>query len=142
MLQESLSQAVKCLERLIEISKLDIEDIKQANHEAIFSRLESKNQALELFERYKDKARDEMLQLSKQNPQKNIEELLDSHISTLIDDMRNGLKCLRELNRQYAKSVIAVYEFYNSLVESIIPSQRHDYSNKSYSKVDLLHIEA
>lgn len=142
MLHKFLSDAVSDLEYLIEISNLDIKDIKEANHEAIFSRLESKNNTIFSFEKNKDLARDEMLKLSKENPSKNIEELLDSQTITLIDTMRDGLKTLRDLNRNYAKSVVAVYEFYNSLLESIMPSQRDGYSNKSYSKVDLLHIEA
>lgn len=142
MLHKFLSDAVSDLEYLIEISNLDIKDIKEANHEAIFSRLESKNNTIFSFEKNKDLARDEMLKLSKENPSKNIEELLDSKTITLIDTMRDGLKTLRDLNRNYAKSVVAVYEFYNSLLESIMPSQRDGYSNKSYSKVDLLHIEA
>lgn len=142
MLHKFLSDAVSDLEYLIEISNLDIKDIKEANHEAIFSRLESKNSTIFSFEKNKDLARDEMLKLSKENPSKNIEELLDSQTITLIDTMRDGLKTLRDLNRNYAKSVVAVYEFYNSLLESIMPSQRDGYSNKSYSKVDLLHIEA
>lgn len=142
MLHKFLSDAVSDLEYLIEISNLDIKDIKEANHEAIFSRLESKNSTIFSFEKNKDLARDEMLKLSKENPSKNIEELLDSQTITLIDTMRDDLKILRDLNRNYAKSVVAVYEFYNSLLESIMPSQRDGYSNKSYSKVDLLHIEA
>lgn len=142
MLHKFLSDAVSDLEYLIEISNLDIKDIKEANHEAIFSRLESKNSTIFSFEKNKDLARDEMLKLSKENPSKNIEELLDSQTITLIDTMRDDLKTLRDLNRNYAKSVVAVYEFYNSLLESIMPSQRDGYSNKSYSKVDLLHIEA
>ncbi|RAX54373.1 hypothetical protein CCY99_03180 [Helicobacter sp. 16-1353] len=142
MLHKFLSDAVSDLEYLINISNLDINDIKEANHEAIFSRLESKNKTIFSFEHNKNLAKDEMLRLAKENPNKNIEELLDSNTAILIDKMRNNLKILRDLNKHYAKSVVAVYEFYNSLLESIVPSQRDGYSNKSYSKVDLLHIEA
>lgn len=142
MLVKFLSDAVYNLEELIRISNLDMQDIKEANHDAIFQRLESKNNAIMMFDRNKDLAHDAMLKLSKENPNKNIEELLDSEVVVLIDRMREGLKTLRELNKNYARSVIAVYEFYNSLLESIIPSQRDGYSNKVYSKVDLLHIEA
>lgn len=142
MLQGFLSEAVAHLERLIELTKQDIEDIKLANHEAIFARLDTKNATLESFEKAKDSARDEMLRISQQNPNKNIGEMLDSQTAMLIDAMREGLKTLREVNRQYARSVAAVYEFYNSLVESIIPSQRNGYSKASYSTIDVLHIEA
>ncbi len=142
MLIKFLSDAISNLEELIKISNLDMQDIKEANHDAIFQRLESKNNAIAMFDHNKDLARDAMLKLSKENPNKSIEELLDSDVAVLIDKMRECLKTLRDINRNYAKSVIAVYEFYNSLLGNIIPSQRDGYSNKSYSKVDLFHIEA
>lgn len=142
MLHTFLSDAVSDLEYLIEISNLDIKDIKEANHEAIFSRLESKNNAVISFEKNKELFKMEMIKIAEQNPNKSVEELLDSTTSALMDKLRDGLITLRNLNKHYAKSVVAVYEFYNSLLESVIPSQRYGYSNKSYSKLDLLHIEA
>ncbi|RDU58139.1 hypothetical protein [Helicobacter sp. MIT 99-5507] len=142
MLIKFLSDAISNLEELIKISNLDMQDIKEANHDAIFQRLESKNNAILMFDRNKDLARDAMLKLSKENPNKSIEEILNPEALMLIDKMRDGLKTLREINKNYAKSVVAVYEFYNSLLENIIPSQRDGYSNKLYSKVDLLRIEA
>ncbi|MBR7117816.1 MAG: hypothetical protein IKC84_00390 [Helicobacteraceae bacterium] len=142
MLIKFLGDAISNLEELIRISNLDMQDIKEANHDAIFQRLESKNNAIYMFDYNKNLVRDAMFKLSKENPNKSIEEILDSETLVLIDKMREGLKTLREINKNYAKSVVAVYEFYNSLLENIIPSQRDGYSNKSHSKVDLLHIEA
>ena len=142
MLVKYLNDAICNLEELIELSKLDMQDIKEANHDAIFQRLESKNNAVDMFDRNKDLARDAMFKLSKENPNKSIEEILSAESLMLIDKMRDGLKTLREINKNYAKSVVAVYEFYNSLLENLIPSQRDGYSNKLYSKVDLLRIEA
>ena len=142
MLVKYLNDAICNLEELIELSRLDMQDIKEANHDAIFQRLESKNNAVDMFDRNKDLARDAMFKLSKENPNKSIEEILSAESLMLIDKMRDGLKTLREINKNYAKSVVAVYEFYNSLLENLIPSQRDGYSNKLYSKVDLLRIEA
>ena len=142
MLNEFLKNAISNLESLINISKLDIEDIKEAEHDAMFFRLESKNNLVAEFETNKNLAHEEMVSLTKKYPNKNIADLLDESTNTLIDTMREKLKVLRELNSRYSKSVIAVYEFYNSLVENIIPSERVGYSNKSYSKIDLLHVDA
>lgn len=141
MLDNFLKNAISNLESLIELSKLDISDIKEANHESIFDRLDSKNNLVKEFETNKSLAHEQIAALAKQYPNKNITELLDISSSELIDKMRDNLKILRELNDNYSKSVIAVYEFYNSLIESIIPSERVGYSNKSYSKIDL-HIDA
>lgn len=142
MLNKFLSNAICNLDSLIQLSKLDIEDIKVASHDTIFSRLESKNSLIAEFEANKNLAHEQMVSLSKKYPNKNIAELLEADSSALIDTMREKLKILRELNDGYSKSVVAVYEFYNSLIETIIPSERVGYSNKSYSKIDLLHIDA
>lgn len=142
MLNKFLNNAICNLESLIHLSELDICDIKEANHDAIFARLETKNNLVSEFEANKNLAHEQMVALTKKYPNKNIADLLDKNTSKLIDTMRERLKTLRQLNDGYSKSVVAVYEFYNSLIESIIPSERVGYSNKSYSKIDLLHIDA
>lgn len=142
MLHQFLNSAIEDLKSLVEISKLDINDIKEANHEVIFSRLETKNNTLLSFEHNKDLAHKEMINVMNENPSKEIKELFDQKAEVLIEEMSKQLQILRDLNKNYAKSVIAVYEFYNSLLENIIPSQRDGYSNKSYSKIDVLRIEA
>lgn len=142
MLHTFLSKAVCDLKSLLEINALDMSDIKEANHEAIFARLESKNNFISSFKENKSLADNEMRKLAKSYPNKSIEELLDDEAMLLIDDMRTSLKELKEANKQYAKSVLAVYEFYNSLVESIIPSQKVGYLDNSNSNANIMNIEA
>lgn len=136
MLHTFLQNAVNDLKSLIEINLLDIADIKVANHEAIFSRLEGKNNLIESFKSNKSNADIEMQKLLKAHPNKGIESLLDAEAMAIIDEMRTNLTHLRDLNKHYAKSVIAVSEFYNSLINAMIPSQKVGYSNKSFAKVD------
>ena len=142
MLNKFLLKSIDSLKSLIEITKLDIGDIKKANHDVIFERMSSKNECIESFEANKNLAHEEMVKIAKENPNKSIAELLDSQSSKLIDEMRDNLKILKELNENYAKSVFAVNEFYNSLIENIIPSEKIGYSNKTYSKIDLLRVDA
>ncbi|RDU65082.1 hypothetical protein [Helicobacter sp. MIT 14-3879] len=142
MLHQSLNNAVCNLKSLIELNLLDIDDIKEARHEQIFNRLETKNNLIDSFKKNKSLADSEMRKLVNRFPNKKIEELLDDNAMKLIDDMRVNLKTLKELNKNYAKSVLAVYEFYNSLIESIIPSQKVGYLDKVHSKADLMSIEA
>lgn len=136
MLHTFLNNAVNDLKSLIEISLLDMQDIKEAKHEAIFSRLESKNNLIESFKNNKSKADEQMQKLLKAYPNNSIETLLDENAMIIIDEMRNKLQELRSLNKHYARSVIAVSEFYNSLVNAMIPSQKIGYSSKSFAKVD------
>lgn len=136
MLHIFLQNAVANLKSLIEISNLDMQDIRVANHEAIFSRLESKNNLVESFKTNKSSADSEMQKMLQSHPNKGITELLDENAMIIIDEMRVKLQELRDLNKHYAKSVIAVSEFYNSLINTMIPSQKVGYSNKSFAKVD------
>ncbi len=136
MLHTFLNNAVSDLKSLIEISLLDMQDIKVANHDAIFSRLERKNSLIESFKDNKANADSQMQMLLKAHPNKGIADLLDENAMKIIDEMRTNLTKLRDLNKRYARSVIAVSEFYNSLINKMIPSQKIGYSNKSFAKVD------
>lgn len=142
MLNKFLYESIDSLKSLINITRLDIDDIKKANHDLIFERINTRNKCIESFEENKNLAHEEMVKIAKENPNKSISELLDSKSSELIDEMRENLKTLKELNENYSKSVFAVYEFYNSLIENIIPSEKIGYSNKTYSKIDLLRVDA
>ena len=142
MLHTFLSNATQNLQSLIDISILDMQDIREANHEAIFARLESKNALIDSFKSNKSNADAEMQKLLKAHPNKKIEELLDEKAMNIIDEMRTNLVKLRTLNKNYARSVIAVREFYDSLVNSMIPSQKVGYSNKSFAKVDFVNVRA
>lgn len=140
MLHTFLQNAVNDLQALIAINKLDMQDIKEANHEAIFSRLESKNNHIDSFKNNKTLADTEMQKMMKNYPNKSIEELLDAKAMEIIDEMRSSLEELRNLNKSYAKSVIAVSEFYASLVNAIMPSQKISYGNNAYA-VDCANID-
>lgn len=136
MLHTFLNNATQDLKSLIDISNLDLADIKEAKHEAIFARLESKNALIDSFKANKNSADSEMQKLIKAYPNKKIEDLLDAKAMAIIDEMRLNLTTLRALNKHYARSVIAVREFYNGLINAMIPSQNVGYSNKSFAKVD------
>ena len=142
MLHTFLINATQDLQTLIDISILDMNDIKEANHEAIFARLETKNALIDSFKSNKSNADAEMQKLIKAHPNNKIEELLDEKAMAIIDEMRLNLTKLRTLNKNYARSVIAVREFYDSLVNSMIPSQKVGYGNKSVAKVDFINVRA
>lgn len=125
MLHSHLQNANIALKSLIEISLQDIDDIKEARHEEIFARLEGKNNLISDFKNHKDLADSAMREMIAKHPNKGIADLLDENAMALIDEMRLNLKELRTLNKNYARSVIAVSEFYGSLINAIIPNQRN-----------------
>lgn len=142
MLCTHLAAANSALEQLIAIILQDLEDIKVANHDEIFARLESKNALIAAFGEHKKDADLEMRKLLARFPNKKIEELLDGNAMNLIDKMRESLKELKSLNKQYARFALAVSEFYNSLVEAILPSQKSHYYDKSHAAQNLVSIKA
>lgn len=135
MLHSFLQQSIDDLNALIEISNLDMADIKEAKHEAIFARLETKNNLIESFKNHKNLADSAMREMMVKHPNKGIADLLDEKAMGLIDEMRISLKTLRAINKSYSRSVVAVSEFYSSLINAIIPNQQASYgANYGYGK--------
>lgn len=129
MLYTYLNGAISDLNSLIKLTELDNADIQVANHEAIFERIEQKDILVKEFENKKTLIHQEMLALREKNPQKPLEELLDDEASTLLDSMRDSLESLKTINAHYARSVFAVSEFYDSLIQRIIPHEHNGYEN-------------
>ncbi|MCH5313214.1 MAG: hypothetical protein J1E28_02280 [Helicobacter sp.] len=141
MLHTYIDGAIADLRTLIELTKLDNTDIQAANHEAIFGRLEQKDSLVKAFEEKKSLIHQEMLILCEKNPHKSLKDLLDETTSTLLDTMRDALSELKILNSNYARSVFAVSEFYNSLIQRIIPHESNGYGDQR-SQGHLLKIQA
>ena len=141
MLYQYLNGAISSLNTLIELTELDIADIQVANNEAIFSRTEQKNQLVKEFETKKSLLHQEMVALRDRNPQKPLEELLDEQANALLGEMRSSLEKLKSINAHYARSVFAVSEFYNSLIQKVFPHESDGYGRQK-SQSHLLKIQA
>lgn len=129
MLYTYLNGAISDLKELIRLTKLDSTDIQVANHEAIFSRTTQKDHLVKEFEIKKSLLHQEMILLRDKNPHKPLEDLLDEQASSLLDEMRDRLEELKALNNNYARCVFAVAEFYNSLIQRVIPHERDGYEH-------------
>ena len=123
MLHTYINGAIADLKALIELTQLDNADIQIANHEAIFERLDQKNTLVKAFEDKKSLIQQEMLILCNKNPHKSLQDLLDEETNNLLDIMRDTLSELKTINSNYARSVFAVSEFYNSLIQRVIPHE-------------------
>lgn len=141
MLHTYIKGAVDDLKSLIELTQLDYADIQVANHEAIFARVEQKDNFVKEFESKKTLLYQEMILLREKNPHKSLQELLDSEANTLLDSMRACLEELKMLNNNYARCVFAVSEFYNSLIQRVIPHENDGYE-KERPQSHLLRIQA
>lgn len=129
MLYTYLNGAINDLKELINLTKLDSADIQIANHEAIFSRTSQKDHLVKEFETKKSLLHQEMILLRNKNPHKPLEDLLDEKASLLLNEMRDKLEELKALNSNYARCVFAVAEFYNSLIQRVVPHERDGYEH-------------
>ena len=130
MLHHYLESAITDLEALLAVTQQDIEDIQEARHEVIFSRTKAKDELVSSFETKKNLIDSEILKFTKESPTVPLPELLDENATELLGQLRESLEKLKDENRRYARMVLAVSEFYNSLLERLLPSQPQDYSGK------------
>jgi len=140
MLSHHLQSACQNLRDLIEITQQDIADIKEASHDAQFERREIKEQKLKNFENNKAMIDLEIAQLMAQNPQKNLVELLSQNESNELTNMKEALSELREVNNHYAKMVLSVSTFYNSLLERVIPTEMDGYTSRASQNSSFLKV--
>lgn len=142
MLHNYLRGAVSDLRSLIELTTLDVEDIRVANHENIFGRNSKKQELIKTFEAKKNLIDQEMLSLKNQFPDKTLSELIDDEAGELLNEMKKNLQELKNLNTSYARIVFAVSEFYNSLIQKIIPHEMSDYKGNKTPQSNFLKVQA
>ncbi|PAF48540.1 hypothetical protein BKH46_01145 [Helicobacter sp. 12S02634-8] len=142
MLHSYLKGAISDLSSLIELTCSDIDDIKVAHHEIIFSRNHKKQELIKAFESKKTLIDQEMLHLKNQFPNKPLNDLIDATSSELLGAMKKNLQELKELNANYARIVFAVSEFYSSLIQKIIPHEICDYKGNRPPESSFLKIQA
>jgi hypothetical protein len=133
MLSHHLQNALKDLQDLILITKSDIEDIKQAQHDHQFERLSIKEEKLKSFEAKKAMIDYEISSLMTSHPDVALPQLLDETQHKLLEELKVNLSELREVNKHYAKLVVVVSNLYNTFLERLVPTEMQGY-NKVASK--------
>ena len=134
MLDHYLQIAVKALDDLIEATKSDIDDIKQAHHAKIFERAKVKEQLVKSFENHKSLIDNEIAKLASENPEAELASLLGEAEREKLGELREKLEELKAHNTHFAKMVIGVSEFYNSLLNKIMPTENVGYGKPGGKK--------
>lgn len=132
MIKKYLNDSIECLAKIIALTKEDIENIKQAKHDEVGPHSELKTKLLTAFETNKKALDAELVKLASKHAEKNIAELLDDEIKDKLSEFRTVLLELKDVNREYAKSVVVVKEFFDSLVGVMLgkPTQ-NSYTDKA-----------
>lgn len=142
MLSHYLKTSIEDIENLIELTSKDILDIKEAKHEAVFKRTKIKNDLVKSFENKKYMLDNELIKLVKSSGNKPLEEVLDDSQREMLESMKDKLFALKQKNKEYARFVVTVSEFYNSLLDSVFPRDMEGYQRLNHKPASLLKVRA
>lgn len=135
MLSYHLQCALKDLADLIKMTESDIEDIMQAKQEPQFRRLNLKEEKIRSFESKKAMIDHEISKLMTQNTDVDLSQLLTTEQHSQLEQLRIELSNLSAINQKYAKMVLSVSSFYNSLLERIVPTEMEGYTSVASKNV-------
>lgn len=142
MLTHYLKASIEDIENLIELTIQDIKDIKEAKHQAIFDRTKIKNDLVHSFEHKKSLLDNELLKLVNANKNKELEDLLSDSQKEMLSSIKDKLLILKSKNKEYARFVVTVSEFYNSLLDSVFPRDMEGYQKANHKPASLLKVRA
>ena len=140
MLKEYLNQAMGVLDELIALTDEDIKNIKEAKHSTVEESVKKKNELVKKFESVKILLDKELLRASKESEGADLASILDDEVKSNLVSMRGKLEKLHSKNKEYARYVLMVKEFFDGLVSAMFKGQNGDngYSKSKHSPETLL----
>ena len=124
MLKKYLDEAMGVLDELIAQTTEDIEKIKLADHSKVDDSVRRKNELVKKFESIKSLLDKELLRVSKENGGANLSSILDDEVKSSLALMRSKLEELYSKNKEYAKYVVGVKEFFDSLLKNMFKGEQ------------------
>ena len=124
MLKRYLDEAMGVLDELIAQTTEDIEKIKLADHTKVDDSVRRKNELVRKFESVKSLLDKELLRVSKENGGANLSSILDDEVKSSLALMRSKLEELYSKNKEYAKYVVGVKEFFDSLLKNMFKGEQ------------------
>ena len=124
MLKRYLDEAMGVLDELIAQTTEDIENIKLADHSKVDDSVRRKNELVKKFESVKSLLDKELLRVSRENGGVNLSSILDDEVKSSLALMRSKLEELYSKNKEYAKYVVGVKEFFDSLLKNMFKGEQ------------------
>jgi hypothetical protein len=141
MLEYAIESATNDIRKLIEITEKEIDFLEQANRDELFSKIEFKNEIFNSFVNKKAMLDNELVKLLNSSKEGTLETLLNSEEKTLLEDLKENLIALKEKNREFAKLLIAVGDFYNSLLNKLLPKEHNNYGGSQHKPASILNLD-
>ena len=140
MLSYHLQSALSDLRDLIKITESDVEDIKVAKNNPQFERLALKEEKLKSFESKKAMIDHEISSLMSASPDLDLPLLLNKEQHDYLDQLKEELSNLRDVNKKYARLVLTVSNLYNSFLERLVPTEMQGYKKVVSKNPSILEI--
>lgn len=142
MIIQKLQDAILDIDALVALTSSDIEDIKLANHQKLGDRLVQKKALISSFERKKALLNTELIKLTSSNDGKSIEEILSGDEADVLTLFKHKLTSLKSINRDYAKFVVTISEFYNSLIDKMFTLEANGYEKNKLAPAAIFAVSA
>ena len=123
MVKHYLDEAISELNELISITNQDIQNIQKADHSCVDEQKKKKNELVRKFEKTKSQLDSELIKLAQANSGTDLASILSDEIKDKLGELRSSLELLQKVNKEYAKSVVVVKEFYDSLLKAMLGAQ-------------------
>ncbi|MCR4941279.1 MAG: flagellar biosynthesis protein FlgN [Campylobacter sp.] len=132
MLNQYLSKALEILDLLIDLTEKDIDNIQNARHSLVDESVKKKNNLVKEFEQTKKALDKELLRISKLDSSKELSQMLDADVKSKLVIMREKLEILNKKNREYAKHVLTVKEYFDTLAKKVFKQEDGEYNSSGY----------
>lgn len=142
MLAHYLQSSISDIEHLIELTQKDIIEIKEAKHQSIFARTKIKDELIKAFENKKSLLDNELIKCVKDSKKESLEDALNVEQKEMLALMREKLAMLKSKNKEYARFVVTIGEFYNSLFDSVFPREMEGYNRSGHKKSSFIKLRA
>lgn len=127
MIKKLLDEAIGELDELINLTMQDIANIKEAKHSSVDESVKKKNALVRAFEDTKRALDKELLRVSKESGTTTLANVLDDEVKSKLVLMRSKLEILHKVNKEYARHVVVVKEFFDSLSKKVFGTQTNEY---------------
>jgi hypothetical protein len=132
MLIEKLNQINTVLDKLIILTNEDINAIKKAEHEKIFSHTKLKEELANNFSLLKSEI--DSLLVARNKP---VEEIFSPEEEILFNSFREKLNNFYTLHKRFSKLALSVANFYNALINELKNEKPITYENNTFSNSNL-----
>lgn len=120
MLEKYLDEAILAIDKIVSVTDFDMQNIKLARHDHLSQSIDEKTSLIKEFERLKCLIDKELVKMVANNENTDLSDILSFNEKSKLDKLRASLIELKTKNKNYAKSLIVVKEFYDSLAKKVL----------------------